>query len=37
VGRNPFSIALGEWRKLLADVVHVRGLAAKLKTLFGAP
>jgi sterol desaturase/sphingolipid hydroxylase (fatty acid hydroxylase superfamily) len=37
VGHNPFSIALGEWRKLLADVVHVRGLAAKLKTLFGAP
>lgn len=37
VGHNPFSIALGEWRKLLADVVHVRGLTAKLKTLFGAP
>ena len=37
VGHNPFSIALGEWRKLLADIVHARGLTAKLKTLFGAP
>ena len=36
-GHNPFSIALGEWRRLLADVGHVRGLTAKLKTLFGAP
>jgi hypothetical protein len=37
VGHIPFSIVLGEWRKLLADVVHVRGLTAKLKTLLGAP
>jgi hypothetical protein len=37
VGHNPFSIALGEWRRLLADVGHVRGLTAKLKTLFWAP
>ena len=37
VGHNPFSIALGEWRGLLADVGHVRGLTAKLKTRFGAP
>jgi hypothetical protein len=37
VGQNPFSIALGEWRKLLADIVHSPGPTAKLKTLFGAP
>ena len=36
-GQNPFSIALGEWRKLPADIVHAPGLTAKLKTVFGAP
>jgi hypothetical protein len=36
-GQNPFTNALGEWRKLLADIVHAPGLTAKLKTLVGAP
>jgi sterol desaturase/sphingolipid hydroxylase (fatty acid hydroxylase superfamily) len=36
-GQNPFTNALGEWRKLLADIVHAPGLTAKLKTVFGAP
>ena len=37
VGHNPFAIALGEWRVLLADVVRARGAKAKLASLFGAP
>jgi sterol desaturase/sphingolipid hydroxylase (fatty acid hydroxylase superfamily) len=34
---NPIAIALGEWRHLLRDTLNARGLAAKLKVLFGAP
>jgi hypothetical protein len=37
VGLNPFGIAFAEWRALLADVARVRGLRAKLASLFGAP
>jgi len=37
VGLNPFAIAFAEWRALLADVARVRGLRAKLASLFGAP
>lgn len=37
VGHNRVAIALGEWRKLLADVAHRRGLGSKLKGLFEAP
>ncbi len=37
VGHNPFAIALGEWGRLLSDIAHVRGVRAKLKTIFGAP
>jgi len=36
-GQNPFSIALDEWRKPPADIVHAPGPTAKLKTVFGAP
>ena len=34
---NPFAIALGEWMRLAADVVHARGLLAKLKVIAGPP
>jgi len=37
VALNPFGIAFAEWRALLADVARVRGLRAKLASLFGAP
>lgn len=37
VGHNPFAIALGEWRALLADAARARGARAKLMCLFGAP
>ena len=37
VGLNPFAIAFAEWRALLAGVARVRGLRAKLASLFGAP
>ena len=37
LGRNPFAIALGEWRALLAAVTRASGVKAKLTNLFGAP
>lgn len=36
-GRNPVSIALGEWALLLHDAADAQGLRAKLRTLFGPP
>jgi sterol desaturase/sphingolipid hydroxylase (fatty acid hydroxylase superfamily) len=34
---NPLRIAFGEWSRLARDAGAVRGVAAKLKVLFGAP
>ena len=36
-GNNPFSIALGEWRRLFADAARARGIVGRLKVLFGSP
>jgi sterol desaturase/sphingolipid hydroxylase (fatty acid hydroxylase superfamily) len=36
-GNNPFAIALGEWAILLRDVRQARGLANRLRVLFGTP
>jgi sterol desaturase/sphingolipid hydroxylase (fatty acid hydroxylase superfamily) len=34
---NPFELALGEWRRLLADLSRTRGLAAAAAIAFGPP
>ena len=34
---NPLRIAFGEWSRLARDAGAARGMAAKLKVLFGAP
>jgi hypothetical protein len=34
---NPLVIALGEWRHLLVDTAHAKGLRARLEALLGAP
>jgi sterol desaturase/sphingolipid hydroxylase (fatty acid hydroxylase superfamily) len=35
--KNPFVLALGEWRRLLADIVGARSLAAAARVAFGPP
>lgn len=34
---NPFAIALGEWRRLVTDLLRAPSLAAALRTAFGRP
>ncbi|WP_304187965.1 sterol desaturase family protein, partial [Phenylobacterium aquaticum] len=35
--RNPIAVALGEWRRLFADLLAARSLKAALRAAFGRP